>query len=173
MTEHVKNCLVIQYANGTQFLHAGSIDELATVIHNTQETLKHIKSCFSRNALLMNSSKTQCIFIGDRQFLAHIPTNTEMKREEDIIKPRHYVNNFGVHIDRYMLLDIHLSEVTKNAIRTLMFINRNTSTLDKSFRIIAVQSLVLSIINHHYRLPWRSGKICSIPIPPTHLFTLQ
>ncbi len=51
-----------------------------------------------------------------------------------------------------MLLDKHINEVTQKVTSTLMFLSRVSATLDKSSRIIVVQSLALSIINYCIRI---------------------
>ncbi len=45
LPEHTKNSLV-QYADDTQVLHNGTISELATLIKNTEDTLRTIKLYF-------------------------------------------------------------------------------------------------------------------------------
>ena len=56
--------------------------------------------------------------------------------------------NLGVYIDKYMLFDVHINELTKKVMGTLMFINRISHNFDKSTRVIVVQSLVLSLIDY-------------------------
>ncbi len=52
-------------------------------------------------------------------------------------------------MDRYMTFDVHVSVLSKKVIGTLMHIYRISLSLEKRTRIIVVQSLVLSIINHY------------------------
>ena len=130
----------------TLFLHADTANNLEALISRTVETLRNVKQYFFRNGLMLNSKKTQCIIIGNRQILSHIPPNTVIDCDGDIIYPSTHVKNLGVYIDRYMLFDVHINELTKKVMGTLMFISRISHNFDKSTRIIVVQSLVLSLI---------------------------
>ncbi len=47
-----------------------------------------------------------------------------------------------------MTFDTHINEMSKKVMGTLMYINRIKNCFDKSTRILAVQSLVLSVLNH-------------------------
>ena len=96
LNEKIKNCLVIQYADDTQFLHSSYTNELPRLISDTEATLKCIQTYFLTNGLMLNSGKTQCIFIGNRQLLAHVPPNTVIKINGDTIAPSNYVKNFGL-----------------------------------------------------------------------------
>ncbi len=129
--EHTKNCLLLQYADDTQVLHTGTINEPATLIKNTEDTLRTIKMYFLRNGLMLNASRTQCIFIGNRQLLPKLPVNTTISIDNEIIIPSNHLKNLGLYMDKNMLFDKHVSEITKKVIGTLMCINRNSSALDK------------------------------------------
>ncbi len=100
------------------------------------------------NGLMLNSKKTQCIFIGNRQLLSRIPRDTFINCDGEHISPNTYVKNLGVYIDRYMLFDVHISEVNKKVMGLLMFIRRISDNFDKPTRIIVVQTLVLSLMNY-------------------------
>ncbi len=60
-----------------------------------------------------------------------------------------------------MLFDKHVNELSKKVVGTLMFINRISDKLDRPSRIIAVQSLVLSIINYCISI-WGSANLTII-----------
>ncbi len=96
---------------------------------------------------MLNASKTQCIFIGNRQILSKLPVNTTISIDNELIIPSSHLKNLGLYLDKNMLFDKHVSEITKKVIGTLMFININSSALDKSSRIIIVQTLALSTTN--------------------------
>ncbi len=55
-------------------------------------------------------------------------------------------------MDRYMTFDVHVSELNKKVIGTLMHINRISLNFENKTRTIVVQSLVLSIINYCIRI---------------------
>lgn len=146
--ESIDECSLTQYADDTQFLHADTVNNLEALICRTEETLRKVKLYFLKNGLMLNSKKTQCIFIGNRQLLSQIPPNTTIDCDGNIIYPSSHVKNLGVFIDKYMLFDVHIDEVTKKVMGTLMFINRISQKFDKSTRKLVVQSLVLSLINY-------------------------
>ncbi len=131
LTEHTKNCLLAHYAYDTQVLHTGTINELATLIINTEDTLRTIKMYCIKNGLMLNASKTKCIFIGNRQLLSKLPVNTTISIDYEIIIPSSHLKNLGLYMDKNMLFDKHVSEITKKVILILMSINRNSSVLDK------------------------------------------
>ncbi len=97
---------------------------------------------------MVNPTKTQRIFIGNRQLLSHIPENVKIQFDDTSICPSTHVNNLGLHMNRYMMFDKHVNELTKKTLGTLIYINRVSMNFDKETRKIVVQSLVLSQINY-------------------------
>ncbi len=142
LAEKNNSCLLIQYADDTQFLHADTINNLEDLISKTEETLYYMKQYFLLNGLMLNSKKTQCIFIGNRQQLSHIPSDTFINCDGEHIYPSTHVKNLGVYIDRYMLFYVLISEINKEVMGLLMFIRRISDNYDKSTRKIVVQTLV-------------------------------
>ncbi len=148
MAIEIDDCTLVQYADDTQFLHSNTINELDNLVKNTEETLRKARQYFLKNGLMMNASKTQCIFIGTRQILSKIPNDIQIQLHDSTIQPSTHVKNLGVYIDRYMSFDIHTEEITKKVMGTLMYLNRIKDLFDKGTRKIVVQSLVLSILNY-------------------------
>ncbi len=91
LADNIHDCLLIQYADDTQFLHTSDSKEAASLIHKTEVTLKCLKKYFLMNGLMLNSKKTQCIFIGGRQILAHVPLDTVIKVDGEFIIPSNNV----------------------------------------------------------------------------------
>lgn len=91
ISTYINNCLLVQYADDTQFLHSGNINEINTLINKTEITLKQIRTYFLQNGLQLNSNKTQCIFLGTRQLLAHIPNNATIRCADGVIQPLFHV----------------------------------------------------------------------------------
>ncbi len=87
LSEEIKECFLIQYAGDTQYLLTGTIDSLAQLIHDTEQTLLKIKHYFNKNGLLLNSMKIQCIFIGSRALISKIPGNITIRAGEASIIP--------------------------------------------------------------------------------------
>ncbi len=73
---------------------------------------------------MINPNKTQCIFIGNRQLLSRIPDSTTIKFAGNTITPSNHVKNLGLYIDGYMTFDVHINELNKKVMGTLMYINR-------------------------------------------------
>ncbi len=138
LSDEIKDCFLIQYADDTQYLQTGTIDSLSQLIHNTEQTLTKIKHSFNKNGLLLNYMKTQHIFIGSRALISKIPSNTVISAGEASIHPSRSVKNIGLHFDNYMSFDVHVAEMSKNVSGTLMNINRIQDLLSKEARQIAV-----------------------------------
>ncbi len=128
-----------------QLLYRLTVPQL---IHDTEQTLIKIKHYFNKNGLLLNSMKTQCIFIGSRALISKIPGNTTIRAGEASILPSKSVKNLGLHFDNYMSFDVHVTEMSKKVSGTLMYINRIQDLLSKEARLIAVETLALSHIHY-------------------------
>lgn len=81
---------------------------------------------------MLNPTKTQCIFIGNRQFVSHIPTDTVFHIDGDNIHPSNYVKHLGVYMDHYMVVDVHVNELKKKEMGVLMYINRKSLNFDEN-----------------------------------------
>lgn len=143
LSEHVDGFMV-QYADDTQILHEGTVNSIHQLINDAETTLRQCKRYFLSNGLLLNPSKTQCIFPGNRQLLAKIPLDTTIHFDGENIFPSYHVKNLGVYFDKYMLFDVHLNELQKKVTGILMFINQISKCFDKPTRILVPQSLALS-----------------------------
>ena len=152
MAKYINNCTLVRYADDTQFLHSGSLENLENIIRDTEATLTKAQEYFLRNGLMLNPTKTQCIFFGSKQLLSHVPNDITVNFNGNCIRPSSTVKNLGLHMDRYLLFDVHINEISKKVIGMLMYISRISMNFDKSSRIIVVQSLVLSIINYCIRI---------------------
>ncbi len=148
VSNYINDCLLVQYADDNQFLHSGTIHEINTLISRTENTLKQIRLYFLENGLKLNTSKTQCVFIGTRQLLAHVPNNTIIRCADSDIQSSMNAKNLSVYQDTYMTFDKHISEIIKKAMGTLMFINKNKDYFDKATRVTILQTLVLSVLKH-------------------------
>ncbi len=147
LSEEIKDCFLIQYPVDTQYLQTGTVDSLPQLVHDTEQTLIKIKYYFNKNGLLLNSMKTQCIFIGSRALISKIPGNTTIRAGEASIHPSKSVKNLGLHFDNYMS-DVKVTEMSKKVSGTLVYINRIQDLLSKEARLIAVETLAMSHINY-------------------------
>ncbi len=67
MHEHFDGCTLIQFADDTQFLHSGPRKDLNLLVQRVETTLSGAMVYFNKNGLMLNTQKTQCIFIGSKQ----------------------------------------------------------------------------------------------------------
>ncbi len=75
LPDFIGDGILVQYADDTQFLHSGPLDDLKVIISKTEETLRRARTYFLRQGLMMNAHKTQCTFIGTRRKAAVKNTN--------------------------------------------------------------------------------------------------
>ncbi len=148
ISDYITDCTLIQYADDTQLLHEGHLENLHEFINQAGTALRNIKTYFLPNGLMMYSSTTQCIFMGSRQLSSRIPEDVVVQSDATNISPSTHVKNVGPYMDRYLTSETHISEVSKEVMGILIYVNRISSCLDKTKRIIAIQSLVMSHIKY-------------------------
>ncbi len=71
----ITDCEAVQYADDTQLVHTGSAGDLPDLIGRAKATFLLSKAYFNTNGLILNSYKTQCMFIGTRPMIRSIPRN--------------------------------------------------------------------------------------------------
>ena len=152
MAEIDFRCLMVQYADDCQFLIKGRVDDIKDIITQAEGVLKKAKGYFDRNGLLINASKTQCIFVGSRQNISKIPSDTCINFDDSKIIPSSSVKNLGVHIDRFMTFEVHIEEMRKKLIGILIYLNRIKENIPVNIRVQIVQTLALSIMNYCLRI---------------------
>ena len=59
----VNDCLLVQYADDTQFILSNSVENLPELIRKTEETLNKIKRYFNKTGLQPNMDKIECMLI--------------------------------------------------------------------------------------------------------------
>ena len=144
------NCFIVQYADDTQILLEGKIEDLKDLIKRAEEVLRLAKLYFLKNGLLLNEKKTQCIFIGSLYYINQIDDDIRINFDENQLKPRCSVKNLGVYFDRYMSFESHIDHVYKKVMGVLLYLNRIKRVFEPQTRVIVVQSLALSLINYCY-----------------------
>ena len=149
-------CMLVQYADDSQFIFTGTIKEVEKLIRDAESTLKEVKLYFDINGLKINPQKTQIIFIGSRQNLSRIPPNLSINFDGNLIVPCKFVKKFGTFLDNYLVFDKHVDEIYRKTMGTLIYINRIKDKVDKDTRVLIVQSLALSVINYCSKI-WGSA----------------
>ena len=152
MSEILKQYFLVQYADDSQIILSGKVQDIKNLIENGEKALSDAKKYFQENGLNVNEEKTQCIFIGSRQLLSQIPADIRIYFEETAIVPSQKVKNLGIYMDQYLLYDEHLNHISRKVNGILIAINRIKDRLDKASRVTIVQSLSLSIINYCLRV---------------------
>ncbi len=105
--------------------------------------------------------KTKCIFIGSRALISKIPGNISISAWEASIHPSRSVKNLGLHFDKYMPFDVHVTEKSKKNSGTRMYINHIQDLLSKEVRLIAVKTLALSHSNCGINI-WSTASITQL-----------
>ena len=152
MSMYINDCSLVQYADDAQLLHTGTVDDLEGLVTRAQTSLNNTKNYFNNNGLLLNSAKTQCIFIGNKQLTKRIPQNITIELNETKIVPCKCVKNLGIYMDNHMSFEKHVTELNKKVTGILIYLNRVKDNFDKASRILTVQSLALSPINYCLRI---------------------
>ena len=148
MSDLKGNSEIVQYADDCQYIHTGKVEEINQIIKEAEETLKRTKLYLDKNGLMINSNKTQCIFIGSRQNIARLPKDLVINFNGSEIKPSSQVKNLGIYMDSYMTFERHIDEIYKKTIGTLMYLNRIKDKMPLDIRKMIIQSLALSYINY-------------------------
>lgn len=78
---------IIQYADNTQLVHTGTVNALPHLLTVEQGTLSLAKAYLNKNVLLLNENKTQCIFVGSRQLVKKICSNTTINFDNTSVIP--------------------------------------------------------------------------------------
>ena len=86
-------CGIVQYAADCQFLIEDKVENINDMITKAEDVLKKAKHYFDKNGLLINPSKTQCIFIGSRQNIAKLPNDLCLNFDGNEIYPSTSVKN--------------------------------------------------------------------------------
>lgn len=132
------NGFLVQYADNKHILRCATIHNLTQLIKDIEETQIQCRRFLFNNGVMFNSSKTQCIFIGNRQCSFHIPPNTTVNFNGIVKYPNKHLKTLGVYFDRYLLFNVHIDEMNKKGMGILMHVSRSSHTLGKSSRIMVI-----------------------------------
>ena len=123
LSHYISGCHVIQYADDTQLIHTGNIENIHELIHRGEKTLSKAKRYFHTNALMLNTNKTQCMFVGSRGLTSQIPPNTSLQVDGTTIIPSTSLKNLGICFDIPMTFDTH-SKISGKIFGTIIYIHR-------------------------------------------------
>ncbi len=102
MPDIINDCVLIQYADDTQFLAINLVGNFLNVLRKTQKPLHKATLYFLTNGLLMNAEKIECMFIGSHQLIPQLLSNITIEIHNTTIQPNICVKNLGqVHVFFY------------------------------------------------------------------------
>ena len=88
------------------------------------------------------------MFVGTRKMISLIPSGLKISFGNNHIIPSTTVKNLGVHMDQYILYDIHINYLSRKINGILMFFNCIKNKFTRSTRITMIETLVLSRLNY-------------------------
>ena len=138
MSDILSKYFLIQYADDSQIILSNKISNIEALKSEGEVALSDAKRYFQANGLNVNEAKTQCIFIGSRQFISLIPQDLTINFGNTAITPLKSVKNLGVYMDQYLLYDIHVNHISRKVNGILMFLNRIKDNFEQSARILVV-----------------------------------
>lgn len=72
---------------------------------------------------MLNTRKTQCIFIGTTPIIKQIATDTKITFNNTFITPSTHTKNIGITMDSYMSFDVYI-KICRKVMGHLLFLNR-------------------------------------------------
>ena len=94
--------MVIQYADDTQFIHTGDVNDIHGLMRRGEDYIKKAQLYFNKNGLMLNANKTQCMLFGIGGLLSQMSPDTHMQVNDNQIVPRKSLKNVGIHFDNHM-----------------------------------------------------------------------
>ncbi len=85
---------------------------------------------------MLNTKKTQCMFIGSRGMTSQIPQNFNLQIDDSNINPSTSSKNLGVYFDTHLTFETHINKISSKIFSTIININRikeNFSKKDKNY----------------------------------------
>ncbi len=98
LSHFIRDCPVIQYADATQFILTGTTDNIQDLTCKCGETLTKVKQYFHTNGVMLNTTKTQCMFVGTQGNLLHIPSDVSIQVDGSTITPHTSIKNLAIYI---------------------------------------------------------------------------
>ena len=122
MTNIGAECDLVKYVDDAQSILSGSPNDIKGIKDTAKYTMDRAKHYFDSNGLKVNPQKTQAIFIGSRQNIAKIPSDTKINFDGNLIEPTNHVKNLGVVSDNYMNFDKHIDEIRRKTVGILVYL---------------------------------------------------
>jgi hypothetical protein len=136
------------FADDTQLQKSAPPSQLSKVLVSTQQTVESVKNWMNTNKLKMNDEKTEVIPIGTECKLKSVPDSTSLTLSGAEIKLSKSVRNLGVHLDRSLSMEQHISTLRRAIFLELRRIShiRPFLTVDATKRLMS--AFVLSRMDY-------------------------
>ena len=130
------------YADDSQlYLHCPSTDQ-STAALSLAECIESVERWMRSNRLKLNSDKTQFMWLGSRQQLAKIETQS-IHIGDHRIKFSTSAKNLGVTFDPELGMDLHVNNITRSCFYQL----RQLRSIRRSLTMEASKTLVHSLVS--------------------------
>ena len=138
---------VVQYADDTQVLVSGKKNSLPQLIATMEQALSSLDAWFHSHGLKVNTGKTELIVCGSRQNCRGLVPTT-IRFREDTVRESPTVRNLGVHFDKYLSWDSHVSALVKKCNGILIGLSHVRHQIPSSLLPTIVDALVLSHVRY-------------------------
>ena len=89
------DCQIIQYADDTQCIHTGDINDIRGLMSRDEECMAKAKLYFNKYDLMLNAKNTQCMFVRTRGLLSRILSDVHMLVDGNPIFPSNSIKKLG------------------------------------------------------------------------------
>ena len=155
---------VVQYADDTQVLVSGKKNSLPQLIATMEQALSSLDAWFHSHGLKVNTGKTELIVCGSRQNCRGLVPTT-IRFREDTVRESPTVRNLGVHFDKYLSWDSHVSALVKKWNGILIGLSHVRHQIPTSLLPTIVDALVLSHVRYCLAV-FGNGSENNIPTAP-------
>ena len=145
------------YADDTQPYKAVAPQNITSGISAIESCCSSVQSWMETHKLKLNNEKTEVLICGTQAKLKSIQV-PHIRLEEDIIHISHSAKHIGVVLDRYLNMDIHISNMVKVMSFALRQIGKMKPYLPNHSLKTIVSSLVLS------RLDYCNSLLAGLPV---------
>lgn len=144
----LKNCKYHIYADDIQVYISFKPKDLDIAISELNEDLSRIANWSVNNCLLLNASKTKCMFLGSKHQLAAIPPIDNIKLMGQYIERVYEAKNLGLNVDAELRFEKHVADCVRNCFYRLKTLYKLRPYLSEELRVQLVESLILSKLNY-------------------------
>jgi hypothetical protein len=136
------------FADDTQLVKSGRLDELPEVISKTQNCISDLKSWMSSNKLQLNEDKTDVMLVVPPSMRNDPSIPTSLTIGDTSIEFSTQVRNLGVTFDHTLSFEQHVKNVCRNAYLELRKISAIRHFLTTDATKVLICSLVLSRLDY-------------------------